>query len=238
MATGALSLSKRPRPLAGAEDLDPGGDYVSLERAWTDRRQQDRAQIRGQLVLIAMLSTGLVALAGAVLWLAVFRAPTPYVLKVDEVSGVSFGGFLDTDLSVTDELIPSQIMDFVERWRTVTPDNTMQKRLVTRLYCMVSARAPARERLNGYFRDDANNPFERNENLSVSTEIRQVSKLAGATWQVEWYETTRAHDGLVVGERQTFKATLIVEKGAIDATCLEGNPLGLYVQELSWTRAR
>ena len=238
MTTGALSLTKRSADALPAEDLDPGGDYTSLVRGWTDKRQQDRAQIRAQLALIAMLSTGLVVLAGAVLYLAVFRAPTPYVLEVDEVSGVRFGGFLDTDLSVTDELVPSQIMGFVERWRTVTPDNTMQKRLVTRLYCMVSARAPARERLNEYFRDDANNPFERNENLSVTTEIRQVSKLAGATWQVEWYETTRAHDGLVVGDRQTFKATLIVEKGAVDTACLEGNPLGLYVQELSWTRAR
>ena len=237
MASNALSLSKRPPARIGSE-IDPGGDYLSLQRAWSDKLQQADARNRAQLALIAILAMGLVALAGGVLYLAVFRAPTPYVLEVDEVSGVRFGGFLDTDLSVTDELIPSQIMGFVERWRAVTPDNTMQKRLVTRLYCMVSERAPARARLNEYFRDDANNPFERNENLSVSTEIRQVSKLAGATWQVEWYETTRAHDGLVVGDRQTYKATLIVEKGAVDPTCLEGNPLGLYVQELSWTRAR
>ena len=160
------------------------------------------------------------------------------MLKVDEASRVSFGGLLARDLSVTDELIPSQIMDFVERWRTVTPDNTMQKRLVTRLYCMVTDRAPSRERLNEYFRDDANDPFERNENLSVSTEIRQVSKLAGATWQVEWYETTRAHDGRIEGDRADVERDADRRAGAGRPSCLEGNPLGLYVQELSWTRAR
>lgn len=238
MSASALSLSKRASAPVAPVDLDPGGDYTSLQRGWTDRLQQANARNRVQLGLIGLMTAALVALCAAVLYLAVFRAPVPYVLKVDEVAGVSFGGFLDTDLSITDELIPSQIMAFVERWRSVTPDNTMQKRHVARLYCMVADRAPARTRLNAYFRDDANNPFERNANLSVSTEIRQVSKLAGATWQVEWYETVRAHDGLVVGDRQTFRATMIVEKGGVDRACLEGNPLGLYVQELNWTQAR
>ena len=219
-------------------DEDTGADFRSLEHDWTDKLQKERHRNRALTAAVVMLALTLVPFAAAVLYLALFRVPEPYVLQVDDRNAVSFGGRLSDDFSITDEMIPSQLMAFVENWRTVTPDNTQQKRRVSRLYCMVTDRAPARERLNEYFRDSANDPFERNVNLSVTTEIRQISKLSGATWQVEWYETTRAHDGRIEGDRATWRATLIAEQGRVQPACLEGNPLGIYVQELNWTQAR
>ncbi len=219
-------------------DEDTGADFRSLEHDWTDKLQKERHRNRALTAAIAVLALVLALFAAALLYLALFRGPEPYVLEVDESGKVSFGGRLSSDFSVTDEMIPSQLMDFVENWRTVTPDNTQQKRRIARLYCMVTDRAPSRERLNEYFREPQNDPFKRNVNLSVTTEIRQISKLSGATWQVEWYETTRAHDGRIEGERATWRATLIAEQGRVQPACLEGNPLGIYVQELNWTQAR
>lgn len=224
--------------LESANAADPGGDYTSLSRGWSDKLQQAEARGKTQSALIALLSLALVIVSLAAIYFAAFRQPLPYVLRVDEVNGVSFGGYLEGGFEGGEELTPSQLMAFVEHWRTVTPDNTQQKRYVTRLYCMASVNAPARDALNDYFRTPANDPFVRNRNTSVSTEMRQVSRLAGATWQIEWYETLREHDGMVSGERQTFRATMIVERGPVDRACIEANPLGLYVQDLSWVQVR
>ncbi len=215
-----------------------GADYTSLHRGWTDRLQQAQSRIRVLASAVAMLSLALTVTALTCVYLAVFRQPAPYVLQVDDSGGVAFGGYLDAGFEPSLEMIPSQIQAFVEHWRTVTPDNTQQKRHATRLFCMVPAQAPARGRLIEWFRDAGNDPFERNRNASVSIDLRQISKLAGATWQVEWYETLRAHDGRVEGDAQAFKATMIVETGTPPKDCIEGNPLGVYVQELNWTQTR
>ncbi len=233
MASNALDLSK---PSDHEEPV--GADYRSLEFAWSDQDQKKENRIRSLIGVTAVQTTVIVLLVVSVLYLTLFRAPKPYVLHKDKDGAVTFGGYLEDDLTVDDEMIPSQIMQFVEHWRTVTPDNTQQKRNVSRLYCMVTDRAPARARLNEYFRESTNDPFERNKTFSVTTEVRQISKLSGGTWQAEWYETTRAHDGRVEGTRETWRATMFVEKGEEQPDCLEGNPLGLYVQQLNWTQAR
>jgi len=233
MNTDAVSLSKRP-----LREEEVGADYTSLQHSWTDQLQKSKNRERVLIGTVGLLVVALVLFAVAVLYLALFRAPKPYVLKVDEANNVSLAGYLEDGFSITDEMIPSQIMRFVENWRTVTPDNTQQKRMATRLFCMVTDRAPARSELIEYFRTPSNDPFERNRNASVTTDIRQISKLSGSTWQVEWYETKRAHDGRVEGDRQTWRATMIVEPGKTQPVCLEGNPLGLYVQQLNWTQAR
>ena len=224
--------------MAIEESMETGAEYTAPEKGWTDKLQQAEARNGAQLLVILVQTAALVALAALVVWLVAFRAPAAYVLRVGANDDVTYGGPLVTEPLEGDEIVPPQLMHFVENWRSVTPDNLMQKRNVRRLYCMVRSTTPAHERLNEYFRDGENDPFERNRRLSVLTETRSISKLGGNTWQAEWYETLRTHDGAQVGERRTMKATMIVERGTPETGCLEANPLGLYVSDINWGSVR
>lgn len=222
------------------QDVSP--DTVPFEQlrpgAWANDLLRAQRQLTGQVTANVVLSAIIVVLVAVVIYLALFRQPRPYVLEVDDSGTVRFGGFISAGALDAEQYIPSQIMAFVEHWRTVTPDNTMQKRNIQRLYCMAPRTSPTYTRLNEYFRSPGSDPFKRNVTVSVSTRIRQISKLGGRTYQVEWYETDRDHEGEQLGNTALHKATMIIEPRAVDADCIEGNPLGVYVMDLNWTEVQ
>lgn len=213
--------------------------YASLQKAWTDKLQKAE---RKNGVFVLALCFLVIALLGSVtgnIYLSVFRQPVPYVLQVDENQRAVYAGHLTASTErVKEEWIPSQLISFVENWRTVTPDNTLQKRMIGNLYCMVHDNSQSKQRLNEYFQEDKNNPFEINTEVSINTQISSILKQTSNTWIVEWVETTRTMDGKVTGEPIVYKVNLLLAKGEPTTNCFEGNPLGLYVRQLDWTRVQ
>lgn len=210
----------------------------SLQRGYSSRTNQLNARIHKLIAFCGLLTLSVMALTGAVIYLAVFNRAEPYVLEVDAGNNVSYGGMLSSSMELDDRHTAPELQEFVENWRSVTPDNFMQKRNVTRLYCMIPKGSVTERKMNEYFTSGRNDPFVRNIDRSVSTRTRQVSKLDGKTWQVEWYETVRKHDGSVVSSDNLMKATMIVEKSNPDPGCIEGNPIGVYVMDINWTNVQ
>ena len=224
---------------AQEDGIVPGdAPFEELQRGYRDDLSQYRKQLNTSMLLNVAMGLALVGSAAAIVYLAAFRLPAMHVVEVDGNNNVRYAGEVSAQRVLGDEFLPSQIMSFIENWRIVTPDNTMQKLNINRLYCMVPKQSSAFTKMNDYFRTPANDPFERNTDLSVSTRIRQISKLSGSTWQAEWYETTREHDGRIVEDKTPMKATLIIDRNKVESECWEGNPLGMYVMDVNWTNVR
>lgn len=215
-----------------AESENP---YLKLEKGWSDQLARERHKNAASLISVVVLAVALTISVLANLYLAVFREPTPYVLEIDEYNRVNFGGFLSTGNDIEEAYIPSQLIRFIENWRTVTPDNTMQKKLAKQLYCMLPDGSASLASMNGYFRKSENNPFNLNKTHSISTTLNSVLPQTRQTWQIEWTETIRAHDGSQHKKPMRYKALMLVKKGKPGPECMEGNPLGLYVSEINWT---
>lgn len=107
--------------------------------------------------------------------------------------------------------------------------------MITHLYCMVNDSDQSRERLNEYFRQKKNNPFELNTKVTINTSISSILKQTSNTWIVEWTETVRELNGRVRDKPTTYKVNLLLAKGKPTDDCYEGNPLGLYIRQLDWT---
>lgn len=218
------------------ELIDDENPYTALQKGWTDKLQ--RAERRNSQFAFGMFLLVLalfVSVTGNV-YLSVFRSPVPYVLKVDEMNRATYAGHLTAENgAIKEDWVPSQLISFVENWRTVTPDNTLQKRMITNLYCMVNETDQSKERLNEYFREKKNNPFELNTKVSINTQISSILKQTSNTWIVEWTETVRELNGRVIEKPRTYKVNLLLGKGQPTNDCYEGNPLGLYVKQLDWT---
>lgn len=184
---------------------------------------------------IFFLSLAIVALVASNVYFAVFKQPRDYILEVDGLNRVTYGGALDVQLHDIDLYMPNEIIRFIENWRTVTGDNTMQKIAANRLYCMLIPESAASTRMNEYYKNPTNNPFEINRDRTRTINMRNILQQSEKTWHVEFLETTRNHNGDILGEPARFKAQMMISRSRPRDSCMETNPLGIYVTDINWS---
>jgi type IV secretion system protein VirB5 len=82
-------------------------------------------------------------------------------------------------------------------------------------------------------------PYVRAQDEIVSVAIDDVLPTSQNTWQVDWSETTRDRKGekaVTVKWRGLVTIVLVPPSTSTSETQLRRNPLGVYVQDLSWSR--
>ena len=81
------------------------------------------------------------------------------------------------------------------------------------------------------------NPFDQLEKqVRVSVQVTSIVPISKETWQADWTETTWDEHGNQTGST-TWRGTFhILLRLADTAEKLEVNPLGLFIDELHWTR--
>lgn len=217
--------------------LEEENPYAALARGWSQRLKKLERQNGALVITLLFMGLAIAALGASTLYLAFFRDPAPYVVHMNDENRVTFGGYLTERLTDRDDMIPSELIDFVEFWRSVTPDNAMQQKLVRRLHCMVPERSPAYDEMRDYYTDAESDPFKRNRRVSVEPRVATILKVTGQTWTVEWEEIARSHSGELLGDPVPFRANVIVSRGTPDDKCRQSNPAGVYVNQMSWTNA-
>lgn len=191
-------------------------------------------QIIAAQTVIFFMSIAIVVLAMSNVYFAVIKQPRDYVLEVDSQNRVTYGGALDAHIVKWEAYMPNVIISYIENWRTVTGDNTMQKIAANRLYCMLIPETAASTRIDDYYKDPVNNPFEVNKEKTRTVNMRNILQQSEKTWHVEFAETTRNHNGDVMG-RERFKAQMVVTRGEPRESCMESNPLGIYITDINWS---
>ncbi|HGJ9495366.1 TPA: VirB8/TrbF family protein, partial [Neisseria gonorrhoeae] len=96
-----------------------------------------------------------------------------------------------------------------------------------------AAAAKMNEWLNG---TPESSPFRRAEKELVSVEIKSVLKQSDNSWQVDWVETTRAHDGKLLQPPQNMRALLnIYYVPPTTEQQIIVNPIGMFIRDFSWS---
>jgi type IV secretion system protein VirB5 len=135
-------------------------------------------------------------------------------------------------------VIRSTVTSFISDARLVTPDGTLQRGAVLRVYAVLATGDPATAKMNEWLNGTPNaNPFKRAETEMVSVEIKSVMPQTDTTWQVDWVETVRDRKGVTVAEPSRMRALVTVY--LVPPTTEEQmrkNPLGIFVRDFSWTK--
>lgn len=208
---------------------------LGKRRSSSDPVSKQHKLLIASYTVIFFMSLAIVALVMSNIYFAVFRQPLNHVLEVDKENRVTYGGALDSKLVNIDPYMPNEIIRYIENWRTVTGDNTMQKIAANRLYCMMIPETAASTRMDNYYRDPSNNPFEVNKQATRTVSIRNILQQTEKTWQVEFSETSRNHNGEVMGKPTVFKAQMVISRGTPRDACRRNNPLGTYVTDINWS---
>lgn len=224
-----------------AATVDITNPYLNARRTWNGHVAGVMSAIQvWQVVGLSSLLIGLAAVGGMI-HIGSQSKFIPLVFQQD-LSG--------NTVSVTkaDKIPEAKVDDyrtaalqFIEHMRLVTPDSEVQRKAVLQAYAYLNASDPATLKANEYLNGSKEvNPFNRAAYETVSTDIRSVLQLSKDSWQVDWAETVRHHDGSIKEQPFMMRAivTLYQNEPTNQTTNIEAlrNPHFLFVRNFSWSK--
>ncbi|HBF28536.1 conjugal transfer protein TrbF [Rhizobium sp.] len=157
----------------------------------------------------------------------------PYIVQVDKLGNAVTSG-IPAQIEYADErVVRAMLGSFVTNFRSVTPDNVVEKGYIDRVYAMLRQADPATEKVNAFYRN--NSPFERARTMTVSVEVSNIVALSSQTYQVDWTEVERDRTGKELTTRRWRGVATVTLSAPQDEAIIRLNPIGLYLKDFDWT---
>ena len=238
----AKSQERTPNHSKGKKERDlnsSNSNYIPFALNSTQKRNIELSAFKGSISNTAIL---FISLGFAFLSLAAFISRSmdttvvPYVVTVDTHGVVRAQGTIDekTDYmkSVPEQVISSQLCNFISDMRMVTPDKNMQKKALSHVFSCLKRDSKVFNQLQSTF--EKSNPLDPQDKQEVQVEIANVIPLDHYTYQIDWLEKRTNSDDLY-SHNQKMRALVSYEITAgyyQDPNLLMLNPLNLFIKEL------
>ncbi len=225
-----MRLFRRPVQRYGLTP-EPATPYQRAGQLWDERLGSARVQAHNWRLMAFGCLTLAVGLGGGVLWLGMQSRVVPYVVEVDREGQVRAVGPAIKPYEPTDAQIAFHLSRFIADLRSLSIDPVVVRRNWLEAYDYVTERAGTL--LSDYAR--ANDPFKSIGERSISVQVSSVVRVSDQSFQVKWSEQTYEHESLSSTERWTAILTIVVQPPRT-TEAVRKNPLGIYVDGLSWSR--
>ncbi len=221
---------KRPS-VRYAESPPPATPYQVAAQVWDDRIGSARVQARNwRLMAFGCLLLALL-MAGGLVWRSMQSIVTPYVVEVDNAGQVRAVGEAATPYRPSDAQTAHHIARFITLVRALSIDPVVVRENWLNAYDYTTDKGAAV--LNDYAR--VNDPFTRIGKESVTVQITSVVRASDSSFSVRWTERRYVNGASAGLERWTAVVSIVHQPPRTEAR-LRQNPLGLYVNGLSWSR--
>ncbi|MFZ5703955.1 conjugal transfer protein TrbF [Nitrobacter sp.] len=225
-----MNIFKRPATHYG-KTPEPETPYQKAAQVWDDRIGSARVQAMNWRLMAfgsLVLSAGF---ASALVWQSARGTVVPWVVQVDNLGQAQTVAPADADYRPTDPQIAFHLGRFVEQVRAIPADAIIVRQNWLRAYEFTTDRGAAA--LNDYAR--ANDPFTRVGRQQVAVEVSSVIRASPDSFRIAWTERHYENGQLSTTERWTAILTIVIQTPR-DAERLRANPLGIYVNAISWSR--
>ena len=225
-----MSIFKRPATHYG-KTPEPETPYQRAAQVWDERIGSARVQARNWRLMAfgsLILSAGF---ASALVWQSARGTVVPWVVQVDNLGQAQTVAPANADYRPTDPQIAFHLGRFIEQVRAIPADAIIVRQNWLRAYEWTTDRGAAA--LNDYAR--ANDPFTRVGRQQVAVEVSSVIRASPNSFRVAWTERHFENGQLSTTERWTAILTIVIQPPR-DAERLRANPLGIYVNAISWSR--
>jgi type IV secretion system protein VirB5 len=175
-----------------------------------------------------MLSAGL---ASALVWQSARGTVVPWVVQVDNLGQSQAVAPAASDYRPTDPQVAWHLGRFIEQVRSIPADAIIVRQNWLRAYEFTTDRGATA--LNDYAR--ANDPFTKVGRNQVTVEVSSVIRASPDSFRVAWTERHYENGQLSSTQRWTAILTIVVQPPR-NAERLKSNPLGIYVNAISWSR--
>ena len=225
-----MSIFKRPATHYG-KTPEPETPYQRAAQVWDERIGSARVQARNWRLMAfgsLILSVGF---ASALVWQSARGTVVPWVVQVDNLGQAQTVAPANADYRPTDPQIAFHLGRFIEQVRAIPADAIIVRQNWLRAYEWTTDRGAAA--LNDYAR--ANDPFTKVGRQQVAVEVSSVIRASPNSFRVAWTERHFENGQLSSTERWTAILTIVIQPPR-DAERLRANPLGIYVNAISWSR--
>ena len=225
-----MSIFKRPATHYG-KTPEPETPYQRAAQVWDERIGGARVQARNWRLMAfgsLILSAGF---ASALVWQSARGTVVPWVVQVDNLGQAQTVAPANADYRPTDPQIAFHLGRFIEQVRAIPADAIIVRQNWLRAYEWTTDRGAAA--LNDYAR--ANDPFTKVGRQQVAVEVSSVIRASPNSFRVAWTERHFENGQLSTTERWTAILTIVIQPPR-DAERLRANPLGIYVNAISWSR--
>ncbi|QEW20341.1 conjugal transfer protein TrbF [Marinibacterium anthonyi] len=209
----------------------PETPYQKAAQVWDERIGSARVQARnwrymafGSLILAA-------GFAGALVWQSARGTVVPWVVQVDALGEAQAVAPASADYEPTDPQIAFHLGRFIEQVRSIPADPIIVRQNWLRAYEFTTDRGAAA--LNDFAR--ANDPFTRVGRQQIAVEVSSVIRASPGSFRVAWTERHYENGQLSTTERWTAILTVVIQTPR-SAERLRANPLGIYINAISWSR--
>jgi len=214
-----------------SQTTEPVTPYQAAGQVWDERIGSARVQAKNwRLMAFGCLSLALL-MAGGLVWRSARSIVTPYVVEVDQAGQVRAVGQAATPYKPTDAQIAHHLARFVADVRSLSVDPVVVRQNWLEAYEYTTDKGAAT--LNEYAR--ANDPFSRIGQNSVAVEVSSVVRASDSSFQLRWVERSYVNGSLAGTERWTAVLSVVLQPPRTEER-LRRNPLGIYVNGLSWSR--
>ena len=209
----------------------PETPYQKAAQIWDERIGSARVQAKnwrymafGSLILSA-------GFAAALVWQSARGTVVPWVVQVDNLGQAQSVAAATADYRPTDPQVAWHLARFIEQVRSIPADPIIVRQNWLRAYEWTTDRGAAA--LNDYAR--ANDPFAKVGKQQIAVEVSSVIRASADSFRVAWTERRYEDGKLSATERWTAILTIAVQPPR-DAERLKANPLGIYINAISWSR--
>ncbi|CAN7513812.1 conjugal transfer protein TrbF [Variovorax paradoxus] len=221
---------KRPQ-VRYSDTPEPVTPYQAAAQVWDQRIGSARVQAKNwRLMAFGCLSLALL-MAGGLVWRSAQSIVTPYVVEVDSAGQVRAVGEAATPYKPSDAQIAHHLARFITDVRSLSIDPIVVRQNWLEAYDYTTDRGAAT--LNDHAR--ANDPFSRIGESSVAVQINSVVRASDSSFQVRWTERRYVNGEAAGLERWTAVLAIVLQAPRTEER-LRRNPLGIYVNGLSWSR--
>lgn len=224
---------------SGGESGREANPYLDARRGWNSHVDRAfAAQHAWQLFGVACLMIALGSIGG-VIYVGSKSKFVPYVIEVNRLGEAVAVGPAQVAAPADPRVVRATLASFIASARLVTPDVSLQRAAIFRVYALLHSKDPAAQQMNEWYNGSKeSSPFMRAAKATVTTDINSVLPISGTSWQVDWQETTRDREGALVGQPVHMRAMVTVyldlPSMSADETTIERNPLGIYVSNFTW----
>jgi type IV secretion system protein VirB5 len=208
--------------------------YLAARDEWNERYRD--LIVAGRNWRLLGVTSSVVALV-AVLGLIVIGAKPkviPYIVAVDNLGKVVSQGTAVQASVADDRLKRAALWSWVQDWRMVSSDATVEKNAIERVYAQIGNGTPAAIRISDAYRDGS--PLKLAQTETVSVNVRALYASSKDSYEVEWTETIFDLKGEQIGT-QNYKGVITISIHPPDDEGLARvNPLGIYVTNVSWSK--
>ena len=214
-----------------SDTAQPVTPYQMAAQVWDERLGASRVQAKNwRLMAFGCLGLALLMAAGLV-WRSSQSLVTPYVVEVDRTGQVRTVGEAASAYKPADAQIAHHLARFIGQVRALPIDPVVVRQNWLQAYQYTTDRGAIT--LNEYARSD--DPFARVGKESVTVEVTSVVRASEDSFQMRWDERRYVNGAAAGLERWTAVLSVVLQPPRTEEK-LRSNPLGIYVNGLSWGR--